>query len=109
MATPASFSNPAREAEDLNGTTQTAYEQGQDADTYKGLRTHAPLTQDGELEKGVHSKVGSTSDERTLDEENRIKEEGTEQRDPDIVDWDGPDDPENPQVRKGHSQIEVFF
>jgi len=46
-----------------------------------------------DLEKGGQSAAISThSDERTLGEE----EPSQELRDPDVVDWDGPNDPENP-------------
>jgi multidrug resistance protein len=49
-----------------------------------------------DVEKGDHSQAQSThTDERTLSGDALAVEE--QQRDPNIVDWDGPDDPANPQ------------
>ena len=68
MATPATYSNPAKEAQDLNNEKlQTAYEQGHDADipSNKGANVSSV-----DIEKGVQSHAGSThSDERTLSDE----------------------------------------
>jgi|SRR5690242_2975449 len=83
MATPSTFSDPAREAHDLNEKECEAYQQSQDADT---------ITTD--VEKGAQSQALSThTDERTLSSDAPVQEEA---RDPNVVDWDGPDDPANP-------------
>lgn len=83
MATPGTFSNPSREAQDLNEKASEAYQHGQDADTYVA-----------DVEKGAQSKALSThTDERTLSGDAAAQEEA---QDPNVVDWDGPDDPENP-------------
>lgn len=83
MATPSSFSNPAREAQDLSEKENEAYQHGQDADTYVA-----------DVEKGAQSQARSTlTDERTLSGDAPRPEET---QDPNIVDWDGPDDPANP-------------
>lgn len=90
MATPASLPNPARDAQDLpNGSVKEAYEQGHDADRKVPEES---FSQDPE--KGVDSHAHSThTDERTLSGDVPPEQE----RDPNIVDWDGPDDPANPQ------------
>lgn len=79
MATPLTCPNPAREAQDLNEKDSEAYQHGQDADTYAA-----------DSEKDAQSQV--YTDERTLSADASAQEA----RDPDIVDWDGPDDPANP-------------
>ncbi|KAF2280683.1 MFS general substrate transporter [Westerdykella ornata] len=98
MATPGTFSNPPREDLDLDEKAREAYEQGHDVD-FTDPNAHTSVAQDVDLEKGVPSKVGSTnSDERTLNGDAHAGEgEVPEEIDPNIVDWDGPDDPENPQ------------
>lgn len=91
MATPASLPNPARDAQDLpNGSIKEAYEQGHDEDRKVPEES---FSQDPE--KGVDSHAHSThTDERTLSGDVPPEQQ---QRDPNIVDWDGPDDPANPQ------------
>lgn len=92
MATPATFSNPAREAQDLQDEkAEESYQQGHDAD-------RTPIdTSARDVEKGAQSQAHSThTDERTLSNE-AIAEEPEAPQDPRIVDWDGPDDPKNPQ------------
>jgi hypothetical protein len=87
MATPSTFHNPTREAQDLQDEKASeAYQQGHDADA-------APTdTFSTDVEKGPQSKAVSThTDERTL------SADVPAQVDPDVVDWDGPDDPTNPQ------------
>jgi len=89
MATPATFSNPASEAQNLhNEKTQTAYERGHDADTYSK-----------DIEKGAQSRAHSShTDEQTLSSNAPAPSANeNEPQDPNIVDWDGPDDPSNPQ------------
>ena len=81
MATPLTFPNPAREARDLDEKASEAYQQGQDADTYIA-----------DVEKGAA--LSTYTDERTLSGDAAVQEEA---RDPNVVDWDGPDDPANPQ------------
>jgi multidrug resistance protein len=90
MATPASFPDPARDAQDLpNGSTKEAYEQGHDADSRIPEDT---LRKD--VEKGVESHAHSThTDDRTLS----VGAPAEQERDPNIIDWDGPNDPANPQ------------
>ncbi|KAF1838627.1 MFS general substrate transporter [Decorospora gaudefroyi] len=90
MATPASFPDSARDAQDLpNGQTKEAYEQGHDAD---GKTAEESFSTD--VEKGVDGQTHSThTDEGTLSD----AAPATQERDPNIVDWDGPDDPTNPQ------------
>lgn len=97
MATPASFPNPAREDSDLKDEkAQFAYEHGHDVDHPAERQTQISLPKDHDLEKGTRSNLGSShSDEQTLSEEN-LAREAAEERDPNIVDWDGPDDPKNP-------------
>lgn len=83
MATPSTFPNPTREAQNLNEKEGEAYQQGQDADVFTT-----------DVEKGAQSQALSThTDERTLTGDAPVQEEA---RDPNIVDWDGPDDPANP-------------
>jgi multidrug resistance protein len=92
MATPATLSNPARETQDLQSEkVKEAYQQGHDADKLP----EKSLSSD--LEKGAQSQAQSThTDERTLSGDTSIQEP-QEPRDPNLVDWDGPDDPANPQ------------
>lgn len=94
MATPGTYSNPAREASNLDEKAELAYEQGHDADLPPNTEAHTNADKD--IEKGAQSRVGSThSDEQTLG--GGASAETTDESDPDIVDWDGPDDPQNPQ------------
>lgn len=88
MAMPAALSNPLREARDLNEKDSEAYQQGQDADTFTA-----------DVEKGgAQSQALSTyTDERTLSVEGAATaQDNNAVRDPNVVDWDGPDDPANP-------------
>ena len=65
---------------------------GRDADVLSVQETYTSPNAD--LEKGVRSDASSTTtDDRTLGGEAPNQEA---ERDPNIVDWDGPDDPENP-------------
>ncbi|KAF2134251.1 MFS general substrate transporter [Dothidotthia symphoricarpi CBS 119687] len=91
MATPASLPNPVRDTQDLKDEKAVdAYQHGHDADLIP-----PPDVFNQDLEKGAHSHANSVhSGERTLTSEAPVQEE---ERDPDIVDWDGPDDPQNPQ------------
>lgn len=83
MATPSAFSNPLREAQDLDEKASEAYQHGLDADTYVA-----------DVEKGAQSQALSThTDERTLSGDAAAQEEG---QDPNVIDWEGPDDPANP-------------
>ncbi|KNG49246.1 proteasome component pre4 [Stemphylium lycopersici] len=92
MATPASALDPAQDAQDQpHGQTKQAFEQGHDADI---RLPDDPFSRDAE--KGVESHTHSThTDERTLSNSSPTEQESD--RDPNIVDWDGPDDPANPQ------------
>lgn len=90
MATPATLSDPVRETQGLDDKAADAYEKGHDADVPID-QTHTSSALD--LEKGAQSAAISTnSDERTLGGDAAPEAD----RDPNIVDWDGPDDPENP-------------
>jgi multidrug resistance protein len=86
MATPATLSNPAWEAKDLqNEKVKDAYQQGHDVDSFSK-----------DVEKGAQSQAHSThTDERTLSGD--ALAEHDEPQDPNVVDWAGPEDPENPQ------------
>jgi multidrug resistance protein len=88
MATPATISNPTREARGLeNEKVKEAYVQGHDTD---GIPEDS-FSHD--VEKSAQSQAHSTiTDERTL---NTLADE--EVRNPNIVDWQGLDDPGNPQ------------
>lgn len=77
MTTPATYSNPAQEDKVSDDEKNTNFD----------------------IEKGVQSRIGSAhSDDRTLENERigstRNEQGGTTSN---LVDWDGPDDPENPQ------------
>lgn len=92
MATPGAFSNPAWETQDLQSEkAREAFQQGHDADD---IPEEIPAR---DVEKGAKSQAQSTlTDERTLSGEALV--DGPEEpRDPNIVDWDGPSDPANPQ------------
>lgn len=90
MAAPATLSNPAREAQDLDDQATDAYEKSHDADV---ASDHAHASSSLDAEKGVQSAaLSATSDDRSLGGDPGMEAE----RDPDIVDWDGPDDPANP-------------
>ncbi|KAH5043841.1 hypothetical protein HBI75_030620 [Parastagonospora nodorum] len=91
MATPAAFSNPVRETQDIQDEkVREAYQQIHDAD-----RTpEESYTTD--MEKGPQSQAQSTyTDEQTLSGDVTADPEAPQ--DPNIVDWDGPSDPMNPQ------------
>lgn len=92
MAMPGAYSNLAKEAEDLDEKLQTAFEQGHDADI-SANKQHKKVSS-VDVEKGIQT--GSThSDERTLSDD--APTPAQEPVDPNVVDWDGPDDPANPQ------------
>jgi hypothetical protein len=86
-----SLQNPEWESRDIRDEkTREAYEQGHDAD---GVPEDVYSR---DVEKGVNSNAQSThTDERTLSGDTAEPE--VEARDPNVVDWDGPDDPNNPQ------------
>ncbi|KAF1920047.1 hypothetical protein BDU57DRAFT_533863 [Ampelomyces quisqualis] len=92
MATPATFSNPARETQDLqNEKHKKAYQQGHDVESIPA--NSFPK----DVEEGAQSKAHSThTDEQTLSV-HALTEDAEDARDPNIVDWDGPSDPANPQ------------
>ena len=91
MATPASMQNPAWDARDVQDEKlKEAYQQGHDAD---GIPEDSYSK---DVEKGAQSRALSAhTDEQTLSGDAALSE--AEARDPNIVDWDGPDDPANPQ------------
>tara|TARA_R110002003_G_scaffold13_5_gene872 strand:- start:13812 stop:15155 length:1344 start_codon:yes stop_codon:yes gene_type:complete len=93
MATPASLPHPRRESQELQKEKiREAYAQGHDVE---GIPEDTYLK---DVEKGAHSQAQSThTDERTLSGDALAVEEEQEPQDPNIVDWDGPNDPANPQ------------
>ncbi|KAH7391923.1 major facilitator superfamily domain-containing protein [Pyrenochaeta sp. MPI-SDFR-AT-0127] len=93
MATPSSLPTRTGDVQEVhNDNAKEAFAQGHDAD-----RTLEDSFSN-DVEKGVESHAHSThSDERTLSGELPIQEANVEEADPNIVDWDGPDDPANPQ------------
>lgn len=94
MATSATLHNPGLGAEALKDEKlERAYVKGYDADVPIDTAAYTPSKDDPE--KGIHSTRASTrSDDDTLEEANQAA--AAEAVDPNIVDWDGPDDPENP-------------
>ncbi|RMZ73939.1 Major facilitator superfamily domain general substrate transporter [Pyrenophora seminiperda CCB06] len=89
MATPASTLNPARDSQDrVHEDNEKSSEKAQDA----GTKTpEESLSRDPE--KGIDIRSQSThTDEATLSSDAPADPE----QDPDLVDWDGPDDPKNP-------------
>ncbi|CAO2648795.1 Nn.00g097440.m01.CDS01 [Neocucurbitaria sp. VM-36] len=93
MATPASIPHAPQDAQNLqHEKVGESYVQNHDAEG----GPEDSFTKD--MEKGVESHTQSSyTDERTLSVEVPVEEGLQEQRDPNIVDWDGPDDPHNPQ------------
>lgn len=90
MAARTTYPDPAWDAQAQDEKVTNAREQGHKADIPLD-RKHPSSTLD--VEKGVQSAATSTnSDERTLGGEPVAETE----QDPNLVDWDGPDDPENP-------------
>ncbi|PSN60596.1 membrane transporter [Corynespora cassiicola Philippines] len=94
MASPSLRSDVANDSQILSDEkSEQIYEKGQDTDLES--RNEYQNAQGVDLEKGAQNNTGSThSDERTLSGEHTHPQE---QPDPNVVDWDGPDDPENPQ------------
>jgi multidrug resistance protein len=92
MATPGTFSDPSSETQNLqNEKVAEAYVQGHYAD---GVPEDSYSK---DIEKGAQSQTPSThTEERTLSGD-AIAAGQEEPRDSNIVDWNGPDDPENPQ------------
>jgi hypothetical protein len=72
MATPGVYTNPVTEAASLSLDEKQAFEEGHDAD----LPIGAILEKENDTET--------------------ISEKATDESDPHLVDWDGPDDPANP-------------
>ena len=94
---------------DLSEKERDALEEGQDADIsskqevghseHESLKKEAPI----DSEKGDGRDVSSTSSEdgvpadRDLEKaEPAVSEKPEDQHDPNVVDWDGPEDPQNP-------------
>ena len=89
MATPASTLNAARDSQDrISDGNRKSVEKFQDAE----IKLHEESFSK-DPEKGTDSRSHSTHmDEATLSSDAPADAE----QDPDIVDWDGPDDPKNP-------------
>ncbi|KAF2810286.1 MFS general substrate transporter [Mytilinidion resinicola] len=104
MATPGTYSNPAYHIHDLNDPRlELAYEEGHDADIPSNLGVYTPGQRSsihdhekGDLEKGAISHPTTSSGEVDDGADTTEKLEGAEESDPNVVFWDGPDDPENP-------------
>ncbi|KAF2500550.1 MFS general substrate transporter [Lophium mytilinum] len=98
----APFGSPARRSEII----ELAAQEGHDADVPSNVgfieehekahhKKHSPETAkstDGDLEKDLEK----NGDAASLSSEDDAAEEGAEEPDPNVVFWDGPDDPENP-------------
>jgi hypothetical protein len=100
MAPPAGSSNSTREEADWDEKAAADDEHRLDANAPSHRDTQTSIQKEAavDLEKGVESRVGSArSEDGTLNDHDAPAEEAATERDPDIVDWDGPDDPENPQ------------
>lgn len=104
MALPGTYANPHREASDLQDEkNEEAYEEGHDADLFENQ--HGSATKDDtqvDIEKGLPSNRESTISRETSSQVGATAagteaKAGGEEIDPDVVDWDGPDDPANPQ------------
>ncbi|OAL53262.1 MFS general substrate transporter [Pyrenochaeta sp. DS3sAY3a] len=97
MAMPGSYVRSSLETRNFEDEkVKEAYAQGHDAD---GIPEDSYSK---DVEKGIASHAHSTyTDERTLSDDPAVQVEGEEEanepHDPNIVDWDGPDDPANPQ------------
>jgi hypothetical protein len=79
MATPGVYSNPEKDAADLNKEEKEAFEQGHDAD----LSINYPKTSvDLDIEKDAEDKISRKS--------------SITKTDPNEIWWDGPEDPANP-------------
>jgi hypothetical protein len=107
---------------DLPANEQTALEEGHDVDarvdenkaTNKSLKKEVSAENEKRDESSNSSEDGSPQ-ERDLEKgqpESHAPEEQKEETDPNIVDWDSPDDPENPQnwsvkPRQYHAYCEV--
>ncbi|USP79729.1 uncharacterized protein yc1106_07003 [Curvularia clavata] len=94
MASAVSQPDPTQETQHHpNRDEKEIYEQVQDADTT--VAEDASMRDPEKAIKSPASSANSThSDQRTLS--NSSQPGDGQQADPDIVDWDGPDDPENP-------------
>lgn len=91
MTIPSSFENPTQGRKDVQDEkTNDTYAQSHDANqTHEDAYSKDP-------EKGLNSHAASTyTDERTLSSDVRGEPEVAAPN-PNIVDWDGPDDPANP-------------
>lgn len=100
MGTPGTFSNPALDVLNLEDEkVALAYQEGHDADIPSNLGSvNIPTKHDPtmDVEKGEPSNAMSTnSEDPTLTEREGVGRH-EEEDDPNIVFWDGPDDPENP-------------
>lgn len=98
MTTPATYSTSAVELTDMEDEKARS-DYGKGADAPSEHQTQTELPRDADLEKGTEENRAhsSRSDEKTLTEDEQSGNERAEEVDPDIVNWDGPHDPENPQ------------
>jgi hypothetical protein len=93
MAAPHSSSNSAPDRTDVENEKARS-----NHDVPSERQTQTDLSKI-DLEKGGEQSRADSykSEERTLNGDDVPANPGTETRDPNIVDWDGPDDPDNPQ------------
>ncbi|OCL08293.1 MFS general substrate transporter [Glonium stellatum] len=96
MATPGAFNDPSYHIDDLKEPKlELAYEEGHDADIPSNLGLYKPSNAD--LEKGTGSHPSTASGEDTVVAEvDTEAQHPTDEQDPNVVWWDGPDDPQNP-------------
>ncbi|OCK77243.1 MFS general substrate transporter [Lepidopterella palustris CBS 459.81] len=98
MATPGTFPDPAFHIHDLHDPKlELAYEEGHDADIPSNLGVYTPSKRRSsttDLEKGSHP--STASGEVTVVSELESRGQHEEEADPNVVFWDGPDDPQNP-------------
>jgi hypothetical protein len=105
MTNPGGYPNAAYHIHDLNDARlELAYEEGHDADIPSNLGVYTPAQassmydaeKGGDLEKGGISHPTTSSGEGDREETVASKLPGAEELDPDVIFWDGDDDPENP-------------
>jgi multidrug resistance protein len=104
MTTPTSLPDVARDAQDQqSGQTKDAHQQAHDTDPKSAEDAFYR-----DLEKDVECQAQSThTDERTLSASNEAEED--QARDPNIINWDGPDDPKNPQNWPAAKKWRIVF
>ena len=88
MATPGTFGDPAYHIDDLKEPKlELAYEEGHDADIPSNLGLYKSSNADPEKGTGSHPSTAKVDPEA---------QHPVNEQDPNVVWWDGPDDPQNP-------------